>query len=393
MRRTRLHKQIRRQLLEKKQEFFVICPPGFEKECEKEIQTLFPDTGPMKAEKGGILLQAPLSFAPEANRRLRTASRILMRMARFTATDFKGFQKNLAEIPWQLYFPEGPLPEIRVLCHKCRLYHSDALAQRIRDFLSSKKDRESGAPCIQEKPLPGLYLRGEKDRFTLSVDSSGPLLYLRGLKTAGSRAPIRENLAAAILMASGYTPEIPLADPMCGSGTFSMEAALMASNLAPGSFRSFAWENWPAFLVAPFAREEEPTQHLLPAPIHASDVEEKVLTDFRALCLQHSFLENIQIQKADFFSLDAPRGEAGLIMLNPPYGLRMGTKKAAGILNRRLADHLQKKWQGWRTGILVPGEQKIPQEFSRLTCRRFQHGGLAMQLFTGKTEDMHLHTP
>ncbi|TYT74085.1 THUMP domain-containing class I SAM-dependent RNA methyltransferase [Desulfobotulus mexicanus] len=392
MRRTRLHKQIRRQLLEKKQEFFVICPPGFEKECEQEIQTLFPDTGPMKTEKGGILLQAPLTFAPEANRRLRTASRILMRMARFTATDFKGFQKNLAEIPWHLYFPEGPIPQIRVLCHKCRLYHSDAIAQRIRDLLSAKKYGESGAPCAQGKPVPGLYVRGEKDRFTLSVDSSGPLLYLRGLKTSGSKAPLRENLAAAILMASGYTPEVTLVDPMCGSGTFSMEAALMASAVAPGSFRNFAWENWPAFLVAPSVWEEEQVQQIS-APIFASDVQEKVLTDFKEICLQHSFFQNIQIQKADFFSIEPPQGEPGLIMLNPPYGLRMGTKKEAGILNRRLADHLQKKWQGWHTGILIPGEQGIPPEFSRLQRTNFQHGGLPMQLFTGKTELINLHKP
>ncbi|MCW7754774.1 hypothetical protein OOT00_12355 [Desulfobotulus sp. H1] len=386
MRRTRLHKQLRRQLMEKKQEFFIICPPGFENECLLEIQSLFPESGPAQVEKGGILLHAPLHFVPAANRQLRTASRILMRIGRFTATDFTTMKKKLSDIPWNIFFPEGCLPSVRVLCHKCRLYHSEAIAQRVQEVFTQKTASEILVPPIPEKPLPSLYIRGNKDRFTLSIDSSGPLLYLRGIKTSGGRATLRENLAAAILMAAGYTPSQPLMDPMCGSGTFSMEAALMASSTPPGIFRTFAWENWPVFLLMP-PQETPPTCLPFKASILASDRDAKAIQSFRKVCQNHSFLQEVEATEADFFSMQPSGHPPGLVLLNPPYGIRIHTRAEATRLRQKIVSHLLSHWKGWRMGLLIPKEEGRPQEFGNYTCRHFQHGGIDMQLLTGKLHD------
>jgi putative N6-adenine-specific DNA methylase len=382
MRRTRLHKQIRRQLFDSPQEIFVICTPGFETECAAEIRALFPQIREPDVETGGIRLTAELDLIPRLNRSLRTASRILLRMARFTARDFYQLEKAAADIPWSLYFPEGAPPEIRVSCHHCRLYHTEAIAQRIRDAFSGRPPSPM-VPPLPESPLPSLFVRGENDRFTLSVDSTGPLLYFRGLKTQGSRAPLRETLAAAILLALSYDPKRSLVDPMCGSGTFSIEAALMAADVAPGSFRRFAWENWPAFLL--HKQKEETPQGFLPFPlpsIFASDADPVAASQLKKQCQGHPLLQHIQVQTADFFSLSPPLGPPGLIVLNPPYGLRMQKKTEADALAKNLGPQLSAEWRGWKAGIILPQDTAFSPP-KGLRIRAFRHGGLAMHLFSG----------
>ncbi|WP_172683790.1 hypothetical protein [Desulfosarcina cetonica] len=137
--------------------------------------------------------------------------------------------------------------------------------------------RRLNGPLQPETPSQTLFVRVVEDRFSLSLDSSGPALYKRGYKTGAARAPIRETLAAAILMTAGYDPARPLVDPMCGAGTFSLEAAMMAKHVAPGANRDFAFMGWPAFAANPWAflkRQAHRQMVVLDRPrIFASDLD------------------------------------------------------------------------------------------------------------------------
>ena len=158
-------------------------------------------------------------------------------------------KKKLSDIPWELFLFAGPLPQVHATARHCKLYHSEAISERLLTAIAArKKNAEFLAPHKKFLTTPQtIYIRGVDDRFTISIDSSGENLYKRGIKKHGGKAPLRETAAAAALMLAGYTGAEPLVDPMCGSGTFALEAALMSKNIAPGSYRDFAFMGWPSY--------------------------------------------------------------------------------------------------------------------------------------------------
>lgn len=371
------------------QRFFVVTAPGLESLCRDELTGLGIDRGSMQLLPGGIEFAGRLPTCYRVNLFSRLANRVLMRISEFKATGFAELEKKTAAIPWELFLYSGFTVEISVTARQSRLIHTGAIAERIERGLFA---RLGGNRLNPEHPAyrQRVFVRALGDRFTLSLDATDEPLYKRGLKTHGGRAPLRETGAAAILHLAGYKTEFPLLDPMCGSGTFSLEAALMARNIPPGWFRDFAFMGWPSFRERQWAhlRREAETRFALEetAPIVASD---HCLNACRRLsdCLTtHDLAKTVRVLNMDFFDMIPAKLniQPGLIVLNPPYGKRLGSVQKSADLIGEIGNKLKADFKGWRFALLAPevavsGQFGIPFSF-----RPFYHGGLTLALVTGK---------
>ena len=216
----------------------------------------------------------------------------------------------------------------------------------------------------------------------------GEPLYKRQVKTHGGRAPIRETLAFAILTMAGYTGDEPLVDPMCGAGTFSIEAAMHATKTPPGLFRQFAFETWPSFREKGFAhlkrKGKEGGIGFSSPIIFASDLDEEAVGRLGKTLALMPFGGAISLQSTDFFALDPPSFTKvpGLVVFNPPYGKRIQGGNDAFV--KRLLAHLATHWRGWKTAIAVPRQQvprPLPAGFHE---HPMSHGGLDLSVIIGK---------
>ena len=204
-------------------------------------------------EGGGVEFSGDLRAVYRANLHLRTASRILVRVGNFfRAETFPELEERASRLPWERFLRPGQPISMRVTCHKSKLYHTDAVARTVMEGLGRRlgaasdlvKASEEGD---DEQPAQLVIVRIVEDRCTASLDSSGIPLHKRGYRQALAKAPLRETLAAGMLLASGWDRRSPLLDPFCGSGTIPIEAALLAAGLPPGLHRRFAFMDWPDF--------------------------------------------------------------------------------------------------------------------------------------------------
>jgi putative N6-adenine-specific DNA methylase len=334
---------------------------------------------------GGVAWRGRLPDLYRANLCLRTASRILMRVACFDADNFGQLERRLAAVPWELYLPSDAALQVMVTSHRSRLYHRDAVAQRVRAAIAARMPAAASADSDSGQRV---YVLIEQGRCTLSLDSSGPLLHRRNMKRHGGRAPLRETLAAGILLLAGYRPGQLLVDPLCGSGTFAIEAAMMAGNVPAGMARDFAFTRWPAFSAAAWnhIRSQAARTVLTPSPlrIHASD-RDALACQKLVQCLHANRLEaSVQVRQADFFSLAPPATpEPGLVVINPPYGRRLGSNHQSTALLQQIAERLDAAWRGWRFAVLSPARMArmwpLPARMHALT-----NGGLAVVLHIGQ---------
>lgn len=254
----------------------------------------------------------------------------------------------------------------------------------------SKVFSRSGAGDDRPAPPQLIYIRAVSDTFHLSVDSSGELLFKRGVKSHPGRAPIRETLAAGVLIQAGYRKEVPLIDPMCGSGTFALEAAMMARSVPAGWYRKFAFMNWPAFRPGQWRQiRREATGNFRPghgATIFAFDREDTAVRTLRTCIVTHGFDDTVHVERADFFSLSAQQvGEnVGLVVLNPPYGRRMGAAGQKSEHYAAVCEKLTHDFRNWRFAIIAP-PGAMPKGFAEIqSTHRLLHGGLRLMLYVGR---------
>ena len=385
-----LEKQLKRHIIGPRRTFFASVLPGFEGVCRQELEALSDTIEIVEQVNGGIVFSGRLVDLYRANLYLRTAGRILMRIAQFKATNFRGLAKRLGAISWQLYLATGALPQVKVASHRSRLYHTKAVAQRLCETIESFWRSQDITPLSDSDQT--LYLRLDADMATLSIDSSGEGLYRRGVKSHDAEAPLRETTAAAILLLAGFehSPGTPLFDPMCGSGTFSLEAALMRKRVAPGLFRMFAFMQWPAFRPRQWDYlKSEATKRIetLEAPqIHASDLSPEACRRLETSAHHASLADAITIRTADFFQMppDSFSGKCGLMVLNPPYGRRLEAGGAIKQFYHRIDKKLTADFVGWQAALIVPHHQWLPGLAGRLESMPLSHGGLRLKLLIGR---------
>lgn len=379
-------KRVKRRITARPHDFFAVCPPGLRQICRHELSALDAPIRDIRVLPGGVGFTSKLSDACHANLSLGSPVRILMRVAHFKTTQFQGLENQLRRVDWELLLAPPVNLDIRVTTHKSRLYHSGAIADRCRAVIGEGLPLSGSGPASCQT----LMIRADKDIFTLSLDMSGAPLFKRGVKQKVTGAPLRENLAFAILARTGFRPGDVLLDPMCGSGTFSIEAAMIQSRIPPGFFRSFAAEHWPGFRPAQFNYLKRQAQSRFripgPAPIWASDTDPSAVSALDANLEGHEFLNAVHPRCLNFFDLAPHRltKEKGVIVLNPPYGKRLSKGADINGFYREIENKLTKDFSGWRIGIVLPEREMKKVKNLCLSPFPFVHGGLNLVAGVGQ---------
>lgn len=379
-------KRIKRRIRGRMQDFFAITSPEIETMCLEELKACPMSVHDASVVEGGVIFKGRLWDMYAANLHLRTANRILMRIGEFKATNFRQFEKKLSDFPWELYLASDVIPKISVNTQKSRLYHKDAIAELVLASIQSRS-ANTGYPTFSEH----VFVRGVEDRFTLSIDTSGDLLYKRGIKIHVGKAPIRETTAAAILKYAGYDPCEPLVDPLCGSGTFSLEAAMIAANIPAGWFREFAFTGWQSFEEGRWKHLRREAEKNIIQPeqpmIFASDIDQKLCDHLENSISENGLSKMISVSCADVFeqtSLGYTVSKPGLIVLNPPYGKRIGTFEDSEDFFIQLCQHIQRNYKGWKFAIIASDKEVLKQISLKFKITPFFHGGMRLYLITGR---------
>lgn len=375
--------------------FFAVCAPGLEPFTSLELKQLglVPQAAVTGAneDSGGIEFDGTLNDLYRANLHLRTCSRILVRFGEFYAAAFSELRKKAARLPWEQFLRPGSRIALRVTCHKSKLYHSSAVAERIAGAIA---DKMGAAPTLEkfDELAPGtppqlIIVRLVNDLCTISIDSSGSHLHRRGYRLAVAKAPLRETLAAGLLLASCWQPSAPLIDPFCGSGTIPIEAAMLSAHIAPGLNRSFAFTDWPDFDSVGWKTlrsQAESQRTTSSAQIFASDRDAGAISMAQANATRAGVAEAIQFD-CQAVSAIHPPAEKGWIVTNPPYGVRVSGSKDLRNLYNQIGNVLRQKCSGWHAAILCSDHILLGHTGLELDLAlRFNNGGLPVTFARGK---------
>ncbi len=391
---TSLAKRIKRHVIGRKRSFFAATSPGFESVCFHELINLQLAEDAVSVTSGGVEFAGRLNDCHLANLNLVSANRILMRIHTFKSTNFRQLEKKTLDIPWELYLQPGHLPKIQVTTKHCRLHHTGAISQKFQSTISL---RLGGIKPYEENQkissVPqNIYVRGVDDRFNVSIDSSGDILYKRGLKKHTGKAPLRETLAAAALLLADYDGRDPLLDPMCGSGTFSLEGALMAKRIPAGWFRDFAFMGWPSFRPKRWTYIKRQAESHFVQPdrplIFASDTDRGACQKLESCVQKHLLSDAVQVNHRDFFELDHREltDRVGVICVNPPYGRRLGGRAESEKFFHAICDKLKREYRGWKLVLFAPNKKLAGTVPFQTKSYPILHGGLKPVLVVGKIQ-------
>jgi putative N6-adenine-specific DNA methylase len=371
-------------------DLFAIAAPGLEAIVETELHAL--GMADARADAGGVAFTGGHEAVYRANLHLRTASRVIARVAEFGARGFPELVRHGKRLPWERFLSAERPVQLRVTCHKSRLYHSDAVRERVAQAIASRLGvetlQEPGAGGQEESSDAQLVVvRMAHDRCLLSADTSGTLLHRRGYREATAKAPIRETLAAALLCAAKWRTSSPLVDPFCGSGTVAIEAALMARRIAPGLRRHFAFMNWPDFDDALWRRLHHEAENAMlprsPAPILGSDRDAGAVESARANAARAGVEGDITFERRALSAIESPPGP-GWICTNPPYGVRVSERAELRNLYAQLGNVLRAKCAGWEAAMF-----SVDARLERATRLRLKpvlrtvNGGIPVRVVRG----------
>lgn len=328
---------------------FAQCTPGLEAVLDSELAGL--GVRRRRRGRGGVAFEATPRQLYAANVWLRTAGRVLVRVARFPARTWAELEGGARGVDWGRF--GGGAPRLRVSASASRLYHTEAIAERLAPVVAAGGGGSDGG--AHEGPL--VVVRIAHDEVTLSVDSSGEALHRRGWRQEIGRAPLRETLAAAVLLASGWDGSRPLVDPFCGSGTFVIEAALLARGLAPGADRGFAFEGWRDFQPGTWAsvRGELPARtrpRSSALTLLGRDRDAGAVAAAAANAARAGVAGDVRFEVGALSTLDVAPEPAGLLVANPPYGGRASAGRDLRDLYARFGD-VARGLPGWRVALLA----------------------------------------
>lgn len=389
-----LEKRIKRQIRARKHRFYAIVPPGFEETACRELA----DCGiPATSEdRGGVAFSGDWETCWKAHHRARIPARILVRLTHFTAMRFDQFERQIEVFPWELWLrPRQPVV-FQIEARQSALYHEGVLQERFARCVAQRLQpwqtivpEAASAPNVQT-----IYLRNVDNRMTVSLDCSGELLYKRGYAKHVAVAPLRDNLAAAILREADFAAFTTLIDPMAGSGTFGLEALLGLSEIGAGHLRHFAFEQFPVFSPAAYRHFLKTNANPRPEPaklrtIVLRDRHERPLSIMRhnlhQLTAAGVNAEHVIVEQADFFDTRAEALSGNiLLVLNPPYGTRLPHAQNTRAFFGKLGEHLRRQWRGCAFAIIAPG-QEAERALALSVSRKivFSNGGISAALLLG----------
>ena len=333
---------------------------------------------------GGVAFEGGWEVCYRANLWSRVASRVLWRIGDFPYRNETDVYEQAKRLDWLKYFDVGRTLRVNVTAQKSPLKSlefatlriKDAVCDRFRDALGKRPSVERAAPDVR------VHAFLEADKATLYLDTSGEPLFKRGWRAGQGEAPLRENLAAGIVMLSGWQAGEPLLDPMCGAGTLLVEAAAMARGRAPGAKRAFGFEKLSTFDASLWdtVRREVRSAAASPA-LHGSDNDPDALQDARRNLAAAGVERWVELEQADVLERAAP-GPAGVMIANPPYGERMGSADELAAFYPKLGDALKKKFAGWRCYIFT-ADLRLPKLIRLEPSRRtpLWNGALECRLY------------
>ena len=327
-------------------DIFIVATPGLEDMLLAEV-TEKGFANPV-ASPGGITVQGGWPEVWRANLQLRGASRVLARIGSFMAFHLAQLDKRARKFPWgDVLRADVPL-RVQVTTKASKIYHAGAATQRIETAL-----RESLGVTISPEAALVLKVRIDDNVVTISLDTSGDALHKRGHKEAVGKAPMRENLAYLMLRQAGYTGTETVVDPMCGSGTFVIEAAEIAMGLNPGRSRHFAFQDLASFDADQWAAMRDTPTTSTPLRFYGSDRDAGAVRMSRMNAERAGVTDAVTFENHAAGELTPPDGPPGLVMVNPPYGGRIGNKKLLYPLYGTLGQTLLTRFKGWRVGLVT----------------------------------------
>jgi putative N6-adenine-specific DNA methylase len=341
--------------------FFAPCPRGLEKLLADELASF--GATDVKTTEGGIGFSGDWALCYRANLESRIASRILWRVKEATYRTEQDIYQAAFELQWQRWFDVTHTIRVNTTAIRCPLKSLEFITLRVKDAICDRfRAHCNERPSVDTlQPDMRIHVFIEDNKLMLYLDTSGDALFKRGVRSHINIAPIRENLAAGILRLAKWQPGTPLLDPMCGSGTFLIEAAQMSLNIQPGIARSFAFEKLKNFDAALWNKMRElaiaAQLPVKPLELYGSDLYGDALKAASRNLEEAGLSECVQLKQANILEISAPAGH-GVLVANLPYGERMGELDELAELYPKLGDALKKKFGGW-TAYLFTADKAI----------------------------------
>ncbi len=358
-------------------EIFLATSPGLESAlCAEARANGFKGA---KTISGGVTFEGGWPDVWRANLDVRGANRVIASIGAFRVLHLAQLDKRARRFAWGDILRKDVPFRVEATCKNSRIYHSGAAAQRIETAI-----REELGAAVSPDADVCVRARIEDDLCTLGIDTSGELLHKRGYKEAVNKAPMRETMASLFLRQCGYDGIEPVVDPMCGSGTFVIEAAEIAAGLKPGRARHFAFEQLANFDAEAWQRLRDGARSATPSiRFFGSDRDAGAIEMSRANAERAGVAELTEFRQHAISALVAPAGPPGLVIVNPPYGTRIGEKARLQSLYRSLGQTLRERFAGWRVG-LITSEASLAKACGlpfKPPGPPVSHGGLRVTLF------------
>lgn len=358
---------------------FAVCPPGLEPLLAAELTER--GFAGVRAQAGGVAFTGGWPEVWRACLELRGAVRVLVEIAGFRVVHLSQLDKSARRVDWGGVLKAGTPVRVEASCRHSKIYHDGAAKQRVETALAA-----AGMVVDAEAGLT-IRVRIDDNVCIISLDAAGEPLFKRGHKQAVAKAPLRENLAAAFLRACAYDGAEPVLDPMCGSGTFVIEAAEIAAGLQAGRARDFAFQHLKGFDPGAFAAlKREPAVQPGAWRGFGYDRDAGAIKAASENAARAGVGEFIAFETRPVAELERPDGPPGLVIVNPPYGARIGNPAALRSLYATLGRRLKASFQGWRVGLVT-----ADAGLGKATGLPFgppgpvvDHGGLKIRLWTTK---------
>jgi len=368
------------------EKFFASCPRGLEALLAEDLSAI--GVKDLKAIPGGVHFAAEWPACYAANLHSRIATRILWRVAHGRYAKEDDIYKLALDCEWPKWFAATQTIRVDVTAVKSPLKSLEFITLRIKDAICDRFRADTGKRPSVDTREPDVRTHGfiTADECTLYIDTSGAPLYQRGLRQKTVEAPLKENVAAGIIRLSGWQPGTPLIDPMCGSGTFLIEAAQIALNIAPGAGREFGFQRlknfqlpaWKTMLDAAMDAEK-PAKF---AQIYGSDISPVSVRAALANLDRAGLLPAVKLTTGDLLEIDSP-AENGIMIANPPYGERLSEQDELAAFYPLLGTALKRKFAGWNCYLLTADlrmpklmrltpSKKTPLYNGAIECRVFE---------------------
>jgi len=366
--------------------FFAPCPRGLEAALAAELTLLGGEF--VNPAEGGVGFAGPIELAYRANLESRLASRILWQVAHGGYRNEDELYRLAQGVDWSRQFRVDRTLRVDVAATRSPLQSIEFATLKVKDAVCDRFRADSGKRPSVDKQRPDVRLHAylTEREATLYVDTSGEALFKRGWRRDADVAPLRENLAAGLLALAGWTPETPLLDPMCGAGTIAIEAALIAADAAPGRQRSFgfqklAWYDGPTWQRIRQRAHDRVRKAPTAPSIFASDIDPQAVARARNNAAASGVAEWIELTAADVLGRKAP-GPAGLLVANPPYGVRLDDDAKVAAFYPKLGDALKRRFAGW-TACLLTGDPRLPKLIGLKPSKRtpLYNGAIECRLF------------